>query len=107
MSLRDVERAMIVFEYMYKMMDVFGPLMDKWAAKEQARSEENSGTAKVRHSAKLILTIIIMHATAVIFHSTIIVGGVNKKLCCHSLFVGYTCMACRLPAKFLVCSVAL
>jgi hypothetical protein len=26
-----VERAMIVFEYLYKMMDVFGPLMDKWA----------------------------------------------------------------------------
>ena len=31
MSLRDVERAMIVFEYLYKMMDVFGPLMDEWA----------------------------------------------------------------------------
>ena len=31
MSLRDVERAMIVFEYLYKMMKVFGPLMDEWA----------------------------------------------------------------------------
>jgi hypothetical protein len=30
-SLRDVERAMIVFECLYKMMDVFGPLMDDWA----------------------------------------------------------------------------
>ena len=49
MSLRDVERAMIVFEYMYKMMDVFGPLMDEWAAKEQTERKENSGTAKVRH----------------------------------------------------------
>ena len=30
-SLRDVERAMIVFEYMYRMMDRLGPLIDKWA----------------------------------------------------------------------------
>ena len=34
MSLRDVERAMIVFKYMYGMMDVFGPFMDKLAQKE-------------------------------------------------------------------------
>ncbi len=30
-SLRDVARTMIVFEYLYGMMDVFGPLMDKYA----------------------------------------------------------------------------
>lgn len=33
-SLRDVERAMIVFEYMYRMMGVFGPLMDEYARGE-------------------------------------------------------------------------
>lgn len=30
-SLRDVKRAMIVFEYMYKIMDIFGPLMNQKA----------------------------------------------------------------------------
>ena len=30
-SLRDVERTMIVFEYFYHMMDIFGPRMDEWA----------------------------------------------------------------------------
>ncbi len=30
-SLRDVERTMIVFEYLYDMMNVFGPLMDEYA----------------------------------------------------------------------------
>ena len=34
-SLRDVERAMIVFEYLYDMMDTFGPLMDRWATGQQ------------------------------------------------------------------------
>ena len=42
MSLRDVERAMIVFEYMYKMMEVFGPLMDRWAEKELELTETES-----------------------------------------------------------------
>jgi len=28
-SLRDVERAMIVFKYFYERMNLFGPLMDK------------------------------------------------------------------------------
>ena len=30
-SLRDVERAMIVFEYLFSMMDIFGPHMDDYA----------------------------------------------------------------------------
>ena len=30
-SLRDVERAMIVFEYLYGMMDILSPRMDMWA----------------------------------------------------------------------------
>ena len=34
MSLRDVERAMIVFEYFYSKMEVFGPKMDKIALKD-------------------------------------------------------------------------
>ena len=33
-SLRDVERAMIVFEYLYGMMDELGPRMDEYAMKE-------------------------------------------------------------------------
>lgn len=39
MSLRDVERAMIVFEYLYQMMGVFGPLMDEWARGRQRHIE--------------------------------------------------------------------
>lgn len=30
-SLRDVKRAMIVFEYIYDKMDILGPLMTEWA----------------------------------------------------------------------------
>jgi len=33
-SLRDVERAMIVFEYFHNKMDVFGPRMDKKATRD-------------------------------------------------------------------------
>jgi hypothetical protein len=33
-SLRDVQRAMIVFEYMYDMMEVFGPRMDEYAERQ-------------------------------------------------------------------------
>lgn len=49
MSLRDVERTMIVFEYMHTMMGVFEPLMDDWAAKEKAEIGGNDGTAKVSY----------------------------------------------------------
>ena len=35
MSLRDVKRAMIVFEYMYKMMDILGPLMNEKAHEQK------------------------------------------------------------------------
>ena len=34
-SLRDVERAMIVFEYFYDKMEVFGQRMDNVAARDQ------------------------------------------------------------------------
>ena len=34
MSLRDVERAMIVFEYFYERMNLFAPLIDKKASEE-------------------------------------------------------------------------
>ena len=37
MSLRDVERAMIVFEYFYDKMKVFGPRMDEIAATHQKK----------------------------------------------------------------------
>ncbi len=40
-SLRDVERAMIVFEYMLQMMDVFRPHMDQYAQNESRTREEN------------------------------------------------------------------
>ena len=47
-SLRDVERAMIVFEYLHQMMDVFGPLMDEWAAGERRHIEnENDDDVKL------------------------------------------------------------
>jgi hypothetical protein len=40
-SLRDVERAMIVFKYMYDMMKVFEPLMNSRARKEITALKEN------------------------------------------------------------------
>ena len=53
-SLRDVERAMIVFEYMYSMMvGVFGRLMDKWA-KGEKRHIENEDDDEVRMSSRLL-----------------------------------------------------
>ena len=50
MSLRDVERAMIVFEYMFDMMAIFGPLMDEWAMKEKTEKIEESGCGMARIS---------------------------------------------------------
>ena len=38
MSLRDVERAMIVFKYFYEKMDMFAPLIDQ----KQVVDEEDS-----------------------------------------------------------------
>ena len=39
-SLRDVERAMIVFEYMYEMVQkLFGKLMDEWGRGERTDVE--------------------------------------------------------------------
>jgi hypothetical protein len=43
-SLRDVERTMIVLEYMYNMMNIFGPLMDE---KVKAEKMEESQTSEV------------------------------------------------------------
>ena len=40
MSLRDVERAMIVFEYFYDKMNIFGPKMDEMAAKINPEIED-------------------------------------------------------------------
>lgn len=37
MSLRDVERAMIVFKYFYEKMDIFAPLIE-----EKQREDEES-----------------------------------------------------------------
>ena len=48
MSLRDVERAMIVFEYLHQMMPVFQPLMDKYAVGEH-RHVENENDDDVRY----------------------------------------------------------
>jgi len=39
-SLRDVERAMIVFEYFHDKMEVFGPKMDNMAARELEMEDE-------------------------------------------------------------------
>lgn len=48
MSLRDVERTMIVFEYMYGMMCVFESLMDELAEKELAESVQDDVIDTVR-----------------------------------------------------------
>ena len=42
MSLRDVERAMIVFKYFYEKMDIFAPLINQKQQKEEEEKEEES-----------------------------------------------------------------
>ena len=39
-SLRDVERAMIVFEYFFDKMDIFGPRMNEMAARIDREMED-------------------------------------------------------------------
>ena len=40
-SLRDVERAMIVFEYLHGMMGILSPLMDQWALRQVKNEDED------------------------------------------------------------------
>ena len=40
MSLRDVERAMIVFKYFYEKMDIFAPLIDKKQQEDEDHDED-------------------------------------------------------------------
>ncbi len=56
-SLRDVERAMIVFEYLYGMIDILSPLMDEWANGEH-RHVDNEDEDMVRKSLHEEATII-------------------------------------------------
>jgi hypothetical protein len=53
-SLRDVKRAMIVFKYLYDMMDVFGPLMDQWA-KGERRHVGNEDDDQVRDGIRTVV----------------------------------------------------
>ena len=48
MSLRDVERAMIVFKYFYEKMDVFAPLIDQ----KQREEEEDEDSYDEESDAK-------------------------------------------------------
>ena len=41
MSLRDVERAMIVFKYFYEKMGTFGPLIDKKQQEDVEDSDDD------------------------------------------------------------------
>jgi hypothetical protein len=41
-SLRDVERAMIVFKYFYEKMDIFAPLIEEKQREEEEEEEEDS-----------------------------------------------------------------
>ena len=43
MSLRDVERAMIVFKYFYEKMDVFEPLIVQKQAEDEQDDDESYG----------------------------------------------------------------
>ena len=62
MSLRDVERAMIVFKYFYEKMDVFAPLIDQKQREEEededSYDEESDGEEMVNH----LLLILSNHA---------------------------------------------
>ena len=41
MSLRDVERAMIVFKYFYEKMDIFAPLIEDKQREDEEESDES------------------------------------------------------------------
>ena len=41
MSLRDVERAMIVFKYFYEKMDIFAPLIEQKQRDEEEEEEDS------------------------------------------------------------------
>jgi hypothetical protein len=47
-SLRDVERAMIVFKYFYEKMDIFAPLIEqKQREEEEAKENKDEGMVKL------------------------------------------------------------
>ena len=52
MSLRDVERAMIVFKYFYEKMDIFAPLIEEKQREEEEDSydegSEDEGMVKLQ-----------------------------------------------------------
>jgi hypothetical protein len=46
-SLRDVERAMIVFKYFYEKMDIFAPLIEqKQQEEEEGKESKDEGMVK-------------------------------------------------------------
>ena len=49
-SLRDVERAMIVFEYFYERMEIFAPLMEERAEKERRENVVEVDGQEVIHT---------------------------------------------------------
>ena len=44
MSLRDVERAMIVFKYFYEKMDIFAPLIEEKQQEDEESEDEGMVT---------------------------------------------------------------
>lgn len=56
-SLRDVERAMIVFNYMHEMMDILGPLMDQWAMREFAERAECKESSDCENKQTTMVTV--------------------------------------------------
>ena len=56
MSLRDVERAMIVFEYFYDKMDVFGPRMDAMAGRDMEMEDEEEVSLFIPASLSVLLS---------------------------------------------------
>jgi len=66
-SLRDVERAMIVFEYFHDKMEVFGPKMDSMAARELEMEDEEEVHALPRSPDPITRSLLL--AISVCYHA--------------------------------------
>ena len=60
-SLRDVDRAMIVFKYFYDKMNLFGPLMEKWANDHKDENKEIKILSQVRLLFYILKSIVALH----------------------------------------------
>ena len=58
MSLRDVERAMIVFKYFYEKMDMFAPLIDQKRVVDEEDSDDDESYDELSENEEMVLILV-------------------------------------------------